>query len=248
MGIELREISKTYVIGDGELQALSRISFSVDDGELCAIMGPSGSGKSTLMNILGCLDAPTSGRYLLDGEDVSTLPRDVLAHVRNRKIGFIFQSYNLIERTSALDNVALPMLYAGVPAAERQERALAALTAMGLAERMHHMPNELSGGQQQRVAIARAIVMRPSLILADEPTGALDSRSSLAMMEIFQRLNHELGITIVIVTHEPMIAQHTRRVFRLLDGRLSADQVVRRPKDAADELRPRARMLQLHRR
>ena len=243
MAIELREITKTYVTGDTTLPVLKGISLTIDDGELCAIMGPSGSGKSTLMNMIGCLDAPTSGQYLLDGQDVSTLEGDVLAQVRNRKIGFVFQSYNLIERTTALDNVALPMLYAGVPAEERKERALAALAAMGLSSRIDHMPNELSGGQQQRVAIARAIVMRPSLILADEPTGALDSRASLEMMEIFQRLNQDLGITIVIVTHEPLIAEHTRRIVRLLDGRLSGDEPVRRAKIAGDELHRRAPVL-----
>jgi putative ABC transport system ATP-binding protein len=243
MGIELREITKTYVTGLTDLQVLKRISTTIETGELCAIMGPSGSGKSTLMNIIGCLDTPTTGRYLLDGQDVSTLQNDELARVRNRKIGFVFQSYNLVEHTTAIDNVALPMLYAGVPEQERRERAFAALDAMGLAARVTHMPNELSGGQQQRVAVARAIVMRPSLILADEPTGALDSRSSLEMMEIFQRLNVELGITIVIVTHEPLIAEHTRRILRILDGQLNADETVRGSKSATSELRRSARVL-----
>jgi len=236
MGIELQRITKSYFTGESQLQVLKGISLTIADGELCAIMGPSGSGKSTLMNIIGCLDTATSGRYLLDGKDVSTLTADTLAEFRNRKIGFVFQSYNLVERTTALENVALPMLYAGVAAEERQERADAALSAMGLTSRAHHMPNELSGGQQQRVAIARAIVMRPSLILADEPTGALDSHSSLEMMEIFQRLNHDLGITVVIVTHEAMIAEHTARILHLLDGSLSGDERVRNSKLAAGEL------------
>jgi putative ABC transport system ATP-binding protein len=237
VGIELREITKTYSTGETELQALKGISLSIVDGELCAIMGPSGSGKSTLMNIIGCLDRPTSGSYFLDGEDVSTLEPNALARVRNRKIGFVFQSYNLIQRTDALDNVAMPMLYAGVDAEERRTRSLAALAIMGLSSHVHHMPNELSGGQQQRVAVARALVMRPSIILADEPTGALDTHASLEMMEIFQRLNQELKITVVIVTHEPMIAEHTRRVLHILDGRLGGDDQVIWPKIAAAELR-----------
>ncbi len=224
MAIELREITKTYDVGHTALRVLKGISLTIADGELCAIMGPSGSGKSTLMNMIGCLDTPTSGDYYLDGQDVATLDDDALARVRNRKIGFVFQSYNLIARTTALENVQMPMLYAGVPPAERRERAEAALAAMGLTGRMDHMPNELSGGQQQRVAIARAIVMRPSLILADEPTGALDSHRSLEMMEIFQRLNDDLGITVVIVTHEPDIAAHTRRIIRLHDGSIASDQ------------------------
>jgi putative ABC transport system ATP-binding protein len=243
MGIELREITKIYEVGGAPLRVLNDISLTIPGGELCAIMGPSGSGKSTLMNVIGCLDKPTSGVYTFDGEDISALGDDALAGVRNRKIGFIFQSYNLVKRTTALENVQLPMLYAGVPPAERQQRAAAALRALGLGDRTHHMPNELSGGQQQRVAIARALVMRPSLILADEPTGALDSRSSLELMAIFQRLNREMGVTIVIVTHEPEIALHTRRIVRLLDGALSGDEVVRRPKIAADELERRAPLL-----
>jgi putative ABC transport system ATP-binding protein len=242
VGIELQDITKTYSTGETELQALKGVSLVIGDGELCAIMGPSGSGKSTLMNIIGCLDRPTSGTYQLDGEDVSTLEPNALAQVRNRKIGFVFQSYNLIQRTDALDNVALPMLYAGVEPDERRTRSLAALSIMGLASHIHHMPNELSGGQQQRVAVARALVMRPSIILADEPTGALDTHASLEMMEIFQRLNQELKITVVIVTHEPMIAEHTRRVLHILDGRLGGDDAVLWPKIAAVELRGAAKI------
>jgi putative ABC transport system ATP-binding protein len=240
VGIELHEITKTYSTGETELQALKGISLTIADGELCAIMGPSGSGKSTMMNVIGCLDQPTSGAYFLDGEDVSTLEPDALARVRNRKIGFVFQSYNLIQRTDALDNVSMPMLYAGVDAEERRTRSLAALSIMGLASHIHHMPNELSGGQQQRVAVARSLVMRPSILLADEPTGALDTHASLEMMEIFQRLNQELKITVVIVTHEPMIAEHTRRVLHILDGRLGGDDEVAWPKIAAVELRGNA--------
>ncbi len=249
MGIELRGITKSYLAGEAPLQVLKGITLRIGDGELCAIMGPSGSGKSTLMNIIGCLDTPTSGGYLLDGQDVSALEQDELARMRNRKIGFVFQSYNLVERTTALDNVILPMVYAGVPAEERRARARAALGAMGLAQRAEHMPNQLSGGQQQRVAIARAIVMRPSLILADEPTGALDSRASLEMMDIFQRLNAELGVTVVIVTHEPLIAEHTRRILRILDGELRGDEAVLRPKAATAELgQPGPALLPIRRR
>ncbi len=210
MTIELRDITKIYQTGGGELPVLKGVSFTIDDGELCAIMGPSGSGKSTLMNVIGCLDTPTDGEYLLDGQDVSTLDENELARVRNRKIGFVFQSYNLVKRTTALDNVQLPMLYAGVPPEERRARAVDALESVGLGTRLDHKPNELSGGQQQRVSIARSLVMRPSLILADEPTGALDSRSAVEVMEIFQRLNEDLGITVVFVTHEPDIAEYTR--------------------------------------
>src|SRR5437763_14026638 len=210
--IEIRDITKTYQTGDLALQVLKGISFTIADGELCAIMGPSGSGKSTLMNVIGCLDTPTDGSYLLDGQDVSTLDENELARVRNQKIGFVFQSYNLVKRTTALDNVQLPMLYAGVPPEERRQRAVDALESLGLGDRLDHKPNELSGGQQQRVSIARALVMRPSLILADEPTGALDSRSAVEVMEIFQRLNGELGITVVFVTHEPDIAEYTARI------------------------------------
>lgn len=236
MTIELNNIVKTYQTGDMALQVLKGITFTIDDGEMVAIMGPSGSGKSTLMNVIGLLDTPTEGRYLLDGQDVSKLDETELARVRNHKIGFVFQSYNLIKRTSALDNVQLPLLYAGVPPDERRKRAVAALEAVGLGSRMQHKPNELSGGQQQRVSIARSIVMRPSLILADEPTGALDSRSSIEVMDIFQRLNRELSITVIFVTHESDIAEHMRRVIRIRDGYLGADEMVQNPRMAADEL------------
>lgn len=239
MTIELSEITKTYQTGTMDLKVLKGVSFTIDDGELCAIMGPSGSGKSTLMNVIGCLDTPTDGKYLLDGQDVSTLDENELARVRNRKIGFVFQSYNLVKRTSALDNVQLPMLYAGVPPAERHARAVDALEAVGLGDRLDHKPNELSGGQQQRVSIARALVMRPTLILADEPTGALDSRSAVEVMDIFQRLNGELGITVVFVTHEPDIAEYTNRIIRIRDGYLGADERVEAQKNAADELERR---------
>jgi len=236
MTIEIHDITKTYLTGEFSLHVLKGITFTIDDGEMVAIMGPSGSGKSTLMNVIGLLDTPSTGRYWLDGEDVSKLDETELARVRNHKIGFVFQSYNLIKRTSALDNVQLPLLYAGVPPEERRKRATAALQAVGLGDRMGHKPNELSGGQQQRVSIARSIVMRPSLILADEPTGALDSRSSIEVMDIFQRLNRELGITVIFVTHEPDIAEHMRRVIRIRDGYLGADEVIADPRIAADEL------------
>jgi len=236
MTIELRDITKTYQTGAMDLTVLKGISFAIGDGELCAIMGPSGSGKSTLMNVIGCLDTPTDGQYLLDGQDVAALDENELARVRNRKIGFVFQSYNLVKRTTALDNVQLPMLYAGVPPEERRRRAVDALESVGLGDRLDHKPNELSGGQQQRVSIARALVMRPTLILADEPTGALDSRSAVEVMDIFQRLNEELGITVVFVTHEPDIAEYTHRIIRIRDGYLGADERVERQRDAAAEL------------
>jgi putative ABC transport system ATP-binding protein len=239
MSIELHGITKTYQTGQMSLTVLKGITFAIGDGELCAIMGPSGSGKSTLMNMIGCLDTPTDGRYLLDGQDVAALDENELASVRNRKIGFVFQSYNLVKRTTALDNVQLPMLYAGVPPEERRRRAVDALEAVGLGDRLDHKPNELSGGQQQRVSIARSLVMRPTLILADEPTGALDSRSAVEVMDIFQRLNAELGITVVFVTHEPDIAEYTQRIIRIRDGFLGADERVEDQRNAAAELERR---------
>ncbi|MGI8858376.1 MAG: ABC transporter ATP-binding protein [Thermomicrobiales bacterium] len=239
MTIELHDITKVYQTGGGDLPVLKGITFTIPDGELCAIMGPSGSGKSTLMNVIGCLDTPSDGRYLLDGQDVAALDENALASIRNQKIGFVFQSYNLVKRTTALDNVQLPMLYAGVPTEERRQRAVDALEAVGLGDRLDHKPNELSGGQQQRVSIARSLVMRPTLILADEPTGALDSRSAVEVMDIFQRLNAELGITVVFVTHEPDIAEYTRRIIRIRDGYLGADEPVEQQRNAATELERR---------
>lgn len=230
--VEIHDLTKTYRIGDIEVRALRGVSLTVYNGELIAIMGPSGSGKSTLMNIIGCLDHPTDGEYLLDGVQISTLDDNQLAIIRNQKIGFVFQSFNLLPRTSALANVELPMIYKGVPARERRRQAVDALEAVGLEDRLGHKPNELSGGQQQRVAIARALVNEPSLILADEPTGNLDSKSGAEIMAIFQRLNEENGITIVFVTHEPEIAQHTKRIVHLVDGLVDRDVPVTQQKRA----------------
>ncbi|HEX5746566.1 MAG TPA: ABC transporter ATP-binding protein [Archangium sp.] len=221
--IALRGVSKIYRTGDVEVAALRGVDFNVEPGEFVAIMGSSGSGKSTLMNILGCLDRPTSGQYFLDGQDVSRLDRNGLAIVRNRMLGFVFQSFNLLARTSALENVELPLLYAGVPARERKRRAREALERVGLGARLEHHPRQLSGGQQQRVAIARALVSQPRVILADEPTGNLDSRTSIEVMALFQELRHE-GITLVLVTHESDIASHAGRVVVVRDGRIISDK------------------------
>ena len=235
MLIELDDICKVYRMGDVQVRALCNITLGIEAGELTAIMGPSGSGKSTLMNILGCLDQPTSGRYLLGGRDVSRVSDNQLAYIRNRQIGFVFQNYNLLRRTNALDNVELPLIYAGVRG--RRQKALEALKAVGLADRARHKPNELSGGEQQRVAIARALVNDPDIILADEPTGNLDSKTGLEIIGIFQRLNLEKGITIVYVTHAPEIAEYTRRIIRLHDGSLVADEKVPRQRFAPGVLR-----------
>ncbi len=217
---------KVYKNGKLEVRALNNVSLHIERGEFTAIMGASGSGKSTMMNILGCLDSLTKGKYILDGEDVSKLSGKRLAAVRNKKIGFVFQSFNLLPKLSALQNVELPMMYAGVKKRERRERAMAALKRVGLEERCHHKPNEMSGGQRQRVAIARSLVNEPAVILADEPTGNLDSKSSVEIMGIFQKLNNE-GTTVVMVTHEPDIAQYTKRIITFRDGEITADEPVK---------------------
>ncbi len=221
--IDIRNISKIYQVGDVEVRALDDVSLTVERGEMMAIMGHSGSGKSTLMNILGCLDKPTAGHYLLEGVDVARLERDELAEIRNRKIGFVFQGFNLLPRTTALENVELPMLYSSVAAKERREKAIESLRIVGLEGREHHTPNQLSGGQQQRVAIARAIANQAPIILADEPTGNLDSKTSIEIMELFRRLNEEGNITVILVTHEPDIAAYSRRAIHFTDGRMTAD-------------------------
>ncbi len=230
--ISTRELAKSYVLGGYAVQALRGVSVSINAGEFVAVMGPSGSGKSTFMNLLGCLDTPTSGEYLLAGEQVSGLDGDALAAIRNRRIGFVFQSFNLLPRTSALENIELPLLYCGIPADERRRRAGIRLAEVGLADRGHHHPSQLSGGQQQRVAIARALVNDPVLILADEPTGALDTLTSCEVMALLQQLN-SAGMTVVLVTHEHDIAEFAGRVISFRDGRVVEDHVVERPKDAA---------------
>jgi len=234
--ISLDHVHKIYQMGDVVIHALHGVSLQITRGEFVAIMGASGSGKSTTMNILGCLDKPSRGHYYLEGDDVSTLSKDELADIRNRKIGFVFQGFNLLARTSALENVELPMLYLGVKASERIQRAKEALELVGLGDRLDNMPNQLSGGQQQRVAIARALVNRPTIILADEPTGNLDSRTSVEVMDVFQYLNREHGITIAIVTHESDIAQYTKRMVWFKDGRIKRDEEVPTPRSARDEL------------
>jgi putative ABC transport system ATP-binding protein len=233
--IRTEKLSKTYHIGGGDVRALVDLSIEIPKGEMLAIMGPSGSGKSTSMNLLGCLDTPTSGGYWLDGEDVSQLDSDALAHVRNEKVGFVFQQFNLLARATALDNVELPLTYGRVARRLRHEKAEKALAAVGLGDRMDHRPSQLSGGQMQRVAIARAIVNSPQVLMADEPTGALDSRTGAEIMALFQRLNAE-GITVILVTHDEHVAAHARRILRFRDGKLVGDEAVAQPIRAADEV------------
>jgi putative ABC transport system ATP-binding protein len=234
--IDIRGITKMYKMGEVDVHALRGVNLTIFEGEFVAIMGPSGSGKSTLMNILGALDQPTDGEYFLDGVNVSNLSESELAKVRNKKIGFVFQSFNLLKRTTALRQVELPLIYGGT--GNRSKRAKAALESVGLGARLDHLPSELSGGQQQRVAIARALVNEPAMILADEPTGNLDSRSGIEVMQIFQRLNREDGITVIFVTHDPWIARHCKRVVMLRDGVVIADRVVPNPLVAGEAERP----------
>lgn len=226
--IRTYDLWKTYEMGAEKIHALQGVSFEIQRNEYVAIMGPSGSGKSTLMNLIGCLDTPTQGEYFLNGKRVSDMDDDELAHIRNQEIGFVFQTFNLLARATALQNVELPLIYAGVAAAERRERARFALEQVELADRMDHRPNEMSGGQRQRVAIARALVNHPSIILADEPTGNLDSRTGNEIMTLFDRL-HEKGNTLILVTHEPDVAQHAHRIIHILDGRIGSDEVVKKP-------------------
>jgi len=224
--IEVERLSKTYRLGEVLVEALREVSLTIRQGEFLAVMGPSGSGKSTLMNILGCLDRPTEGVYRLDGETVDTLGRDALAAIRSRKIGFVFQGFNLLPRMTALENVELPMLYDSLPGEKRIERARSALSSLGILDRAHHLPTQLSGGEQQRVAIARAIVNSPSLLLADEPTGNLDTATSAEILSVFRGLNEERGITIVLVTHDPEVGRSARRIVRFRDGRIVGDEAV----------------------
>lgn len=225
--IELKNIKKSYPLDGFDLQILKGISLKIEQGEFVAIMGPSGSGKSTLMNILGCLDKPSSGKYILSGREVESLDKDELAEIRNQNLGFVFQGFNLLSRTSAIENVELPMVYGKVAAEERKKRAEVALSKVGLKDRMYHQPNQLSGGQQQRVAIARAIVNDAPIIFADEPTGNLDTKMSGEIMDLFQRLNQELKRTIILVTHEEDVAKYAKRIIRIVDGEIHSDEVIR---------------------
>jgi len=236
--ISVKNLVKTYIVGEVEVRALRGVSLDVEPGEFLAVTGSSGSGKSTFMHIIGCLDRPTSGQYFLDGQDVSRMSKDALAVVRNKKIGFVFQGFNLLSRTSALDNVELPLLYGANPlkAAERRKRAIEVLTAVGLGNRTDHHPNQLSGGQQQRVAIARSLINQPSILLADEPTGNLDTKTSIEVMGIFQTLNRERGITVVLITHEMDIAEYASRIVTFRDGAVIADKPVTHRRDAQHEL------------
>ncbi|HSK10679.1 MAG TPA: ABC transporter ATP-binding protein [Vicinamibacterales bacterium] len=236
--ISVRDLKRVYQVGDIEVRALRGVSLDVEPGEFVAVTGPSGSGKSTFMHILGCLDTPSSGQYLLDGHDVSRLSRNELARIRNHQIGFVFQGFNLLSRTSAIENVELPLLYDGRSSkgSERHRRAMEALKLVGLEDRSHHLPNQLSGGQQQRVAIARALINNPSILLADEPTGNLDTRTSIEVMDVFQKLNADRGITVLLITHEHDIAEYGSRVVSFRDGHIVADETIARRRVAAEEL------------
>lgn len=230
--IHVEELTKVYQMGESEVRALDGASFKIEKGEMVAIMGPSGSGKSTLMSIIGCLDVPTSGKYTLDDVSVENMDETRLADVRGRKIGFVFQQFNLLARTSALENVKLPLTYAGYSGRERDDRAMKALVRVGLGDRTHHAPNELSGGQQQRVAIARAIVNEPAILLADEPTGALDSKTGVEIMDLFQSLHRDNGQTVILVTHDAHVARHTERIIRISDGKIVSDEANPNPIEA----------------
>ncbi len=227
--IHAEELTKVYQMGDSEVRALNGASFTINQGEMVAIMGPSGSGKSTLMSIIGCLDVPTGGSYRLDGVAVENMDEAKLADIRGRKIGFVFQQFNLLARTSALENVMLPLTYAGISGRERKDLALKALERVGLGDRTHHAPNELSGGQQQRVAIARALVNQPAILLADEPTGALDSKTGVEIMDLFQSLHKESGQTVIVVTHDSYVARHSDRIIKISDGRIVSDEANHQP-------------------
>lgn len=234
--IQIEDLKKVYHVGDQEIHALREVQLDIADGDFVAIMGPSGSGKSTMMNVIGCLDLPTSGQFYLDGYSILDAREDELAIIRNQKIGFVFQKFHLLPRSTALENVELPMIYAGIPVKERRLRAMEALTSVGLGDRMNNRPNELSGGQQRRVSIARALVNNPVILLADEPTGALDSKTSVEIMGIFQRLNDQ-GKTVVLVTHDQEVAEYAKRLIHFRDGRIEEDQPVGKRRMAAEEVK-----------